>query len=230
MIKLQDMTPEVYYQRSRDFQFIGRLYDIVLNSVKTNADMIYSLPLSDNSDTKLIDLMTMTLGFKSKHNYNIKQLTALCSAFAYIIQNKGNMTAIETACNVLAHAEGVKAKVVVEQERDSTGLLPKLNIYVPEALTDLNLLKDLLNYIIPAGMQIAIYVSEVQSAGFSSSMVSTDTVHFTTTTDKTLYSHVVGTAPANPNPSYMNGTTHTVQDGFIENAVTTAGTTNTNEE
>ena len=48
MIKLQDMTPDVYYNQSRDFQFIGRLYDIVLNSVKTNADLIIAgiVPLS----------------------------------------------------------------------------------------------------------------------------------------------------------------------------------------
>ena len=61
MIKLQDYTPEVYYRESRDFQFIGRLYDLVLNYVKTNADLIYSLPLSDNSDNQFIDLMAMTL-------------------------------------------------------------------------------------------------------------------------------------------------------------------------
>ena len=67
MIKLQDYTPEVYYRESRDFQFIGRLYDLVLNYVKTNADLIYSLPLSDNSDNQFIDLMAMTLGFHAKH-------------------------------------------------------------------------------------------------------------------------------------------------------------------
>ena len=38
MIKLQELTPSVYYEQSRDFQFIGRLYDIVLNYIKTNAD------------------------------------------------------------------------------------------------------------------------------------------------------------------------------------------------
>ena len=59
MIKLQDYTPEVYYRESRDFQFIGRLYDLVLNYVKTNADLIYSLPLSDNSDNQFIQPLTI---------------------------------------------------------------------------------------------------------------------------------------------------------------------------
>lgn len=30
MIKVQNLTPDIYYNRSRDFQFIGRLYDVVL--------------------------------------------------------------------------------------------------------------------------------------------------------------------------------------------------------
>ena len=47
MIKLQDYTPEVYYKQSRDFQFLGRLYDVILNAVKTNSDMIYAVPSAD---------------------------------------------------------------------------------------------------------------------------------------------------------------------------------------
>ena len=45
MIKLQNYTPEIYYKESRDFQFIGRLYDLVLNSIKTEVDLLYYLPL-----------------------------------------------------------------------------------------------------------------------------------------------------------------------------------------
>lgn len=148
MIKLQDMTPSVYYDQSRDFQFIGRLYDIVLNAVKTNADTLYHNPLSDNSDYRLIDLMTMTLGFKSRHNYNIKQLTALCSAFAIVIRNKGNIRAIELAGNALLNAEGITSSLGVNISDD----MLSVTIYVPQELSDLNLLKDLLTYILPAGM------------------------------------------------------------------------------
>ena len=44
MIKLRNLTPDVYYNESRDFQFIGRLFDVVLNSVKTEADLLYNVP------------------------------------------------------------------------------------------------------------------------------------------------------------------------------------------
>jgi hypothetical protein len=54
MIKLQNYTPEIYYKESRDFQFIGRLFDLVLNAVKTDADLLYHIPLSTDSDEKLL--------------------------------------------------------------------------------------------------------------------------------------------------------------------------------
>lgn len=152
MIRLQDTTPSVYYNQSRDFQYIGRLFDIVLNSVKTNADLLYTIPISDNSDEKLLDLMTLTLGFKSKHNYNVKQLSALCSAFAYVIRNKGNIKSIITACNTLINAEGITKEADYSLSDDCTCL----RLFLPIELTDTNLLKDLLVYILPAGMECEI--------------------------------------------------------------------------
>lgn len=152
MIRLQDNTPDVYYNQSRDFQFIGRLYDLVLNSVKTNTDLLYTLPLSDNSDERLLDLMTLTLGFKSKHNYNVKQLSALCSAFASIIKIKGTQLSIETACNALINAEGIVQKAECQLLDDNT----KVRIFLPMELTDINLIKDLLVYILPAGVSCEI--------------------------------------------------------------------------
>ena len=107
MIKLRNLTPEVYSKQSRDFQFIERLFDVVLNSVKTNSESLYNLPLNDNTDERLIELMTLTLGFKSRHNYNVKQLTALCSAFCEVLKNKGTIYSITAAGNALLNSEGI---------------------------------------------------------------------------------------------------------------------------
>lgn len=172
MIKLQDMTPDVYYNQSRDFQFIGRLYDIVLNSVKTNADLIKECPLSMNTDEKLIDLMSLTLGFKSKHNYNVKQLTALCSAFCEIIKNKGSLYSIELATKTLFSAESVRQEFEYDLSEDNT----EITIYVPEELTDLNLFRDLLNYILPAGMRCTLIRTTLIKAAPTDQFISTDNI------------------------------------------------------
>lgn len=157
MIRLQDMTPEVYYRESRDFQFIGRLYDLVLNYIKMETDQIDSLPLSQNSDDKLLDLMMMTLGFQSRHNYNIKQLRALCGSFVEIMHYKGSLTALDLACKTLLNAEGITDEAVIEfesvnEQKDYSRLI----IYISDKLSDTNLLKDLLDYILPAGMSANI--------------------------------------------------------------------------
>lgn len=149
MIKIQNLTPEIYSKQSRDFQFIERLFDIVLNSVKTNAENLYTLPLSANTDEHLIDLMALTLGFKSRHHYNVKQLTALCSAFYEVLRNKGTLYSLELAGNALLHSEGIPETLFVEPDLTNPNLI---NIFIPQDLSDTNLLKDLLIYILPAGI------------------------------------------------------------------------------
>lgn len=150
LIKFQDLMPEVYYKRSRDFQYIGRLFDLVLNNAKMNTDIISSLPLNPDMDPRLLDLLALTLGFKSKHEYNTKQLAALCSIFPFVLRNKGSKLAIETACNALLNAEGITKEASIEVKNQT------VSIFLPSELSDLNLLKDLLNYILPAGMSCSI--------------------------------------------------------------------------
>ena len=148
MIKLQDYTPDVYYNESRDFQFIGRLYDIVLNYVKTNADLLYDLPLSDNSDSQFIELLAFTLGFQPKHKYTAKHLRAICSVFSDILRNKGTIKSVLIACYAIFNAEGIDGGVEYELLNNGT----HFKLYLPPELKDTTLLIDILNYIIPAGM------------------------------------------------------------------------------
>ena len=151
MIKLQDLTPEIYYKQSRDFQFIGRLYDIVLNSVKTNAANLYNLPVGKSMDEQLLNLLALSLGFVPSKNYNSKQLLAICSSLPTIIKHKGSIQALVLATNSLLAAEGVK------QPLDYTLNSKKgITLYVAQELNDLNLLIDLLDYLLPAGLSCMI--------------------------------------------------------------------------
>lgn len=184
MIRLEDLTPEVYYRQSRDFQFIGRLYDIVLNSVKTNSDMLYNIPISDNVDTRLMDLMSLTLGFKSKHNYNVKQLTALCNALAIVMRNKGNIQSIITACTAVLNAEGITKGFDYSYDAASR----RVQIFLPPDLKDINLLKDLFEYIVPAGISVDVIRSYVIRVQATTEATSADTVEvYNVKADKKLH-------------------------------------------
>lgn len=154
MIKLQNLTPEVYYKESRDFQLLGRLFDLVLNAVKTDADLLYNLPLSTNSDEKLLELLALTLGFKPKHQYNARNLKAVCSVFSEILRNKGSIKAIKIACEALFNSMDISQQLDYDftKGKDNT----ELNLYIAQDFGDITLLNDLLSYVLPAGMSCNI--------------------------------------------------------------------------
>ena len=156
MIKLQELTPSVYYEQSRDFQFIGRLYDIVLNYIKTNADNLYTLPIGKNMDEKLLNLLAFTLGFQSKHHYNSKQLLAICSVLPLILKHKGSLNTILIAVNSILYAEGINQALDYEFKDNN------LVLYLSPELSDLTLLKDIMIYILPAGIGCDM-IKEIQS-------------------------------------------------------------------
>ena len=176
MIKLQDLTPSIYYEQSRDFQFIGRLYDIVLNYIKTNADNLYTLPIGKNMDEKLLNLLAFTLGFQSKHHYNSKQLLAICSVLPLILKNKGSLNAILIAVNSILYAEGISQALDYEFKNNN------LVLYLSQDLSDLTLLKDIMIYILPAGIGCDM-IKEIQSVNKIETIL-------TTTDEVTVYQDI----------------------------------------
>ncbi len=153
MIKTKKLVPEVYYNRSRDFQLLGRIYDIVFNYLKTNSEIIESMPYSEDIDDKLVPLISTTLGFKQTHEYNTEQLKVLCSSFSYILRNKGNITAIDTLLKVIANVENTTEPYFYTIDAENPYLL---KIYLPINISDTSLLEDILYYILPAGMTYRI--------------------------------------------------------------------------
>jgi hypothetical protein len=179
MIRLQDLTPSVYYDKSRDFQFIGRLYDIVLNHIKTNADLLYDLPSGKNKDKRLLNLLALTLGFQTKHNYNSKQLEAICSVLPLIMKNKGSLMAMIIATNALLHAEGLTQALDYHIEPGKS-----ITLYLPADLSDLTLLSDLMDYILPAGIYCE-FVKELRSTYQVETVITTEDVVTYKTDDTT---------------------------------------------
>lgn len=160
MIRLQDYTPEIYYKSSRDFQFIGRLYDLVLNYLKTNCDLIYNYPVSDNSNKELTELLALTLGFVPKYKYTTKQLRALCLALPYALKNKGNVQGIMNVCNALLRAEGIEQEAKYSLSDNNT----HIDIIVSQDLSDVMIISDVLSYLLPAGMSFTIVKELLLSA------------------------------------------------------------------
>ena len=107
MVKTELLVPSNYYTRSRDFQLMGRALDCVFNSAKLYSDMIQYSSICKNTDRRLLDLITRTIGFESKRQYDNEDLFILCSAFKNILQRKGTISAVEDCVRVLLKSQNI---------------------------------------------------------------------------------------------------------------------------
>lgn len=208
MIKVKNLVPDVYYKESRDFQVLGRTYEALFNYLKNEVDMIESNPLSANSDERLLDLLSLTLGFKSKHNYNHRQLKAMCYSLAEILRYKGTKKAIELAIKVLMQAENVKAQAEIDVDPEEGNV----NVYLSEKIGDLNLFNDLLEYILPAGMSCLVYKSVLEESD-ASTEIADQTSSSTSSGEKAILKSVV--------PQYTATITQSMA-GAIDNSTVVA--------
>ena len=158
MIKLYNQVPTIYNNASRDFQYLSRLFNIVLNSVKHNVDDLYHLPTA-GANAKIAELLAMTLGFKVKRNYDQEQLTALATILPTVLRYKGTKKAIQMAADALIMASGALGAAKVEMDGY------ELRVILPKDLIDIALFIDLLDYILPAGITCRIDRQDITPDG-----------------------------------------------------------------
>lgn len=172
MIRTEKLIPQVYYDESRDFQVLGRLFDAIANYDKMNIDLMMS-PETKESPSQTVKLLATFVGFATKHNYDNSNLVSVCRSFGSLLREKGSMSAITDAVNILLNSQGIKLNygTVVSVDRDLAGRsLHAVNIYIPTQLKDVNLLEDLFEYILPAGWVYRIVTVENTSIDNSDSV------------------------------------------------------------
>ena len=187
MIKIQESVPSVYYHSSRDFQLIGHLFDLVLNAVKTDADLLFNLPLSINSDDLLLDLMAYTFGLQlDRSRYTSKQLRAIYSVAPQMMRSKGSRKAVELLCTALMHVDGLEDNYAVQITEDGK----ELNIYISDLASCKEILQEMLPYIVPAGMVFNIVRSKrFSEVNISDTFGMTDTVTLNNSSMSSHFDH-----------------------------------------
>jgi hypothetical protein len=220
MIKFYEQVPSVYPNASRDFQYLGWLIDIVLNSVKHNVDGLYELP-NTTADTKLTELLAMTLGFKVKRNYDQKQLAALVAVLPRILKYKGTAEAITMAGKALIATSGAVGSITVEVSKG------ELSVKLPKNLVDVSLFTDLLPYILPAGMACRVIRTDVVDRSYETKFNYNDTVLAAVVPDFDWNGNYIGLAnifdiPGEPifaNFKNNNNSTPTPNIGLLDNSI-----------
>jgi hypothetical protein len=177
MIKIQESVPNIYYNSSRDFQFIGHLFDLVLNAVKTDVDSLYNLPFSTNSDDQLLELLAYTFGLRlDKARYTSKQLRSICSVAPQAMRLKGSLQAVHLFCTALMHAEGLEDLFTLSIPSDNPA---ELLITLSVNASCKEILAELLPYVLPAGMVFNIIRSPQAAIKPSLTVAMQDTVIIT---------------------------------------------------
>ena len=93
-----------------------------------------------------------------RHEYDSKQLVSLCTVLPKVLKYKGSLKAVLIAAQAILSSNGIKQRLDYAIENGNS----KLVLYVSSYLTNLNLLYDLMDYILPAGMSFEI-IQELSS-------------------------------------------------------------------
>ena len=176
MFRVQDNVPEVYVNYSRDFQLFCRLYDVIFTGVRYSIDSMEYLTDSRRCNEETIELLQRKLGMFNSLNISAKEMSYLLDAFPYIIRNKGNIRAIEAVLRVFQRiAADPTITFSVNYSKFNENHL--ISIDVSGGIRYLDLIRGILNYVVPTGYGIAI--NEVSIDSMESTIYTKDDVEIT---------------------------------------------------
>ena len=148
-LQLEHNVPDVYVEKSRDFQLICRVLNIVLNAaIERCSGMLDNLDV-DTIDENLLYLMARKQGFVSNHYFPPKVLKNIIEVFPDIIRKKGTEEAIREAVYAVISAGQDIQELTVSYNSEGN---------IITILTDagddyLEYISCLLDFIIPAGIR-----------------------------------------------------------------------------
>ena len=146
MIDTIKMTPLEYSTQSRDYQVIARLYTALFNLSKMYIDNNHFW--TNDIDKKLSRLRSFTLNFRNKYEWDLDELKVVSSCFKYLMFRKGTKTALIYCIYILMRLKNLEG-VITDDNVEIEGNL--ITIKIPENLTSLGAIEDLIRYLIPAG-------------------------------------------------------------------------------
>lgn len=151
MFRTQEHVPEIYVNKSRDFQLLCRAYDIVFGGMKYNIDSLRHSSNTVEMNNVLLPLLKSKLGFFSIDSLPEEQLRILLAAFPTIVRDKGSKSSIIEAVNAWFKINQMVGELV-NVDIDSEAF--KITLYIDSKSIDTRLLDEIFAYILPTGYEI----------------------------------------------------------------------------
>ena len=161
MLRVKDFVPDIYYNESRDFQYFGRLYDIVFNSVKCNVDLMKDAPYAN-----MESLLLSTYGYRQKSDMTNEVVKVVAKNLTSLFKQKGTLEGITRLFTILATAEGITDQLDIEVDSTSNEGITALNITLPPSISffSISLGERLLNYLLPVGCLCQIQKRQITNS------------------------------------------------------------------
>ena len=164
--RLENNVPNVYNEQSRDFQLFVRLQDLTNNGVRFDIKSVENLLDPFKCSDRILNLLCTRVGFFPKNEYNTYALRYVISSFSDILKNKGNKKGIEIALNAILKAEKNYNEYVISIGKDGF-----IGIYTKKQIINVDLLEDVLSYVLPVGYILSL--GEYESTSILTSTLDT---------------------------------------------------------
>lgn len=174
LLKLEDNTPNIYSEKSRDFQLLCRILDIYLNYLIQKSRAIIELSNVDTIQDNLLMLFARRLGFTTKKYFPPDILRNICKNYPEMIKYKGTTRAIELAVNSVLSTSKEVTSIEVTESRASGSIIITVTSDASDAY--LEYLKELLTFIVPTGVTINFDLNLTKFSSNSDVFATTTTV------------------------------------------------------
>jgi hypothetical protein len=156
IFRLENHVPDVLTHKSRDFQFLCRLFDFINNSTKVEIDSILDIINTEYARNNLLPLLATKIGFFDYQDLNDESLRTILSIFPYIIKNKGSYLSILYTLLMLMKLQHLDTKgigiSIINKQKETLNLpVYEITCYVPKTIKTIQPISKVMDYIVPTG-------------------------------------------------------------------------------
>lgn len=159
---MENEVPEVYVAKSRDFQVLMRLLSAAFNANRVDIQQLQFLSDARRINERLLPLLQTKIGFFTKKTFTTEELRDVCDIFATDVRDKGARIGIEEAIRTFFAARNITTDFYIdiknELPEDVDGEPYSISIGLSQEVGDIDLLEEILRYIIPTGYFLTIFI------------------------------------------------------------------------
>ena len=149
-LQLEQNTPEIYSEKSRDFQLLCRIINIYLNALIEKSNKIVYNTDTDTIDENLLYLKARELGFTTHKYFPPNILRNICENFPQLIRRKGTKQAIIDAVYTILSANSLVTLLDINTTNQTDPY--SLDIISNVSDAEIEYISELLSFIVPAGV------------------------------------------------------------------------------